>query len=427
MFLSARLVTAEVDGAEYADQTRLLGIGLSDGTGIAGASWRDDNLDVSNIIEWRENDECLVFLNGAGSGNKEAEANYVSSDSDGDGFIINWTDAPPAAYEIDYLAISEDIIADYHLFPMQYDVFALTLGTEAFTGFGFQPDAALFFGFGGTNEGAAGRAGFNLGAARSPTMRGSAGHSQRDALGTTNVSKGGSDQRAYNHLAFAGFHGAFDLESFDADGLTINQTEALGNAANAGVVYGLALKFAAGADMSVYAELTPTTATTVARTDLGFTPEALFAFSHGSVPITAGTGIGTEDERNNVAFADATSYGVIVGTGIDAGTFSREKRRHDRSHFILLPNAATGATLESATVALDADGYTLDFDAANEFQREIIVVAFGVTASEETTGQIKVHDGSSFTPKPVKVYNGSSWETKPLKIYNSSSWEETSY
>lgn len=44
-----------------------------------------------------------------------------------------------------------------------------------------------------------------------------------------------------------------------------------------------------------------------------------------------------------------------------------------------------------------------------------------------STGQMKVYDGSMWTPKPVKVWDGGSWQVKPAKVWDGSSWVETTY
>ena len=41
------------------------------------------------------------------------------------------------------------------------------------------------------------------------------------------------------------------------------------------------------------------------------------------------------------------------------------------------------------------------------------------------SGEIKVHNGSSFNWKPIKVWNGSAWVVKPLKFWNGSAWKLT--
>lgn len=48
-------------------------------------------------------------------------------------------------------------------------------------------------------------------------------------------------------------------------------------------------------------------------------------------------------------------------------------------------------------------------------------------STSATTGQMKVHDGTSFVPKPVKVWNGTSWEVKPTKHWDGSAWTATVY
>lgn len=41
------------------------------------------------------------------------------------------------------------------------------------------------------------------------------------------------------------------------------------------------------------------------------------------------------------------------------------------------------------------------------------------------SGEIKVHNGSSFNWKSIKVWNGSAWVVKPLKFWNGTEWKLT--
>lgn len=50
-----------------------------------------------------------------------------------------------------------------------------------------------------------------------------------------------------------------------------------------------------------------------------------------------------------------------------------------------------------------------------------------ILAATATTGQIKVHNGTTFVAKPAKVWNGTSWVTKPVKVWNGTSWVTTNY
>ena len=49
------------------------------------------------------------------------------------------------------------------------------------------------------------------------------------------------------------------------------------------------------------------------------------------------------------------------------------------------------------------------------------------SVASSVSGQIKVHNGSTFVAKPVKVWNGTAFVTKPLKVWNGSAWVTTPY
>lgn len=50
-----------------------------------------------------------------------------------------------------------------------------------------------------------------------------------------------------------------------------------------------------------------------------------------------------------------------------------------------------------------------------------------ILAATTTTGQVKVHNGTSFVAKPVKVWNGTTWVVKPVKTWNGTTWVTTPY
>lgn len=98
------------------------------------------------------------------------------------------------------------------------------------------------------------------------------------------------------------------------------------------------------------------------------------------------------------------------------------------------PDTANGWT------GLDANSYLmLEYKIFNSAQTNLVVPNMTNTSnngrvcaalrkhSAGATGQIKVHNGTTFVPKPVKYWNGSSWVTKPLKYWDGSSWITTPY
>lgn len=40
----------------------------------------------------------------------------------------------------------------------------------------------------------------------------------------------------------------------------------------------------------------------------------------------------------------------------------------------------------------------------------------------QSSGRLKVWDGSAWAKHPVKVWNGSTWVTCPLKVWNGTAW-----
>jgi hypothetical protein len=99
-----------------------------------------------------------------------------------------------------------------------------------------------------------------------------------------------------------------------------------------------------------------------------------------------------------------------VGSGFSSTGASR----------IASPNLAIGSEFRST------NDTTVDMNAgANSIPWAGIAVE--IKQAVTATGNVKVHNGTTFVAKPAKVWNGSSHVTKPAKVYNGSTWVVTSY
>lgn len=176
----------------------------------------DHNLATSDTSRLQRTDACIIST--IGSGAIAGEADFVSMDADG--FTINWSNADAVA--IFYIALQGG----------QYAVGTLNsqTGTGNFseTGVGFQPTAGIFQSFLNAASGSL-VAGLKIsaGIATSSTERFVRGAVSEDAQGTSDTDSFQDDGLIYQNYDFAqSVDGAMDFVSWDADGFTLDQTDA---------------------------------------------------------------------------------------------------------------------------------------------------------------------------------------------------------
>ncbi|WP_192378810.1 hypothetical protein [Rhodococcus rhodochrous] len=122
---------------------------------------------------------------------------------------------------------------------------------------------------------------------------------------------------------------------------------------------------------------------------------------------------------------DGTSWGVRIGahrtaTDLLSSALTGYAVRSDLNHTAMLSDSAGGITNGGFTqnTSVNATGANRTYN---------IGLIYTPGEQVETSGQIKVFDGSEFAPKPVKVWNGTEWVTKPVKRWDGSNWVETNY
>lgn len=96
-----------------------------------------DNRNRSDQGRRYSSNNCIIFLTGGGPPNLEAQATFVSFDTNG--FTINWITGSANQYIIHYIALGGDIQARSGNFNL-----TATGGIQSITGVGFQPDFVLF-------------------------------------------------------------------------------------------------------------------------------------------------------------------------------------------------------------------------------------------------------------------------------------------
>jgi hypothetical protein len=344
-----------------------IGIGAASGATEEGAVWATA-LDASATSSTRKRqiDGCLTIVSNTGT--LLIEADLTSFDADG--FTLDFTTASGSAHIIRYLALGGDLTnAKVGRFA------AITSGgpTQAVTGVGFQPDAALFF---WVDENTAPptsstQAHIGMGAASGATSEGTAVYGNRNAVNPTQLARTLRTDRCIfgltNPLAESC---SADLTSFNADGFTLTWST-LPPVAN--IIFYVALK---GARFKVGSETQRTSVGTKATTGVGFQPNACLFWGVNRV---VGATIDTTSTDMGLSIgamrSDGQSAAVFAG-GQDATTPSDEDQSTVGN--IALRHAANGATTaESIFSAYGADGFTLNWTVADATAREFLYLALG--------------------------------------------------
>ncbi len=323
----------------------------------------DDNAATINAGKTSSAALCITML-ATGSPGTDATADLVSLD--GDGFTVNWTDAPAAASIINYVAL-----AGPELTGVKAGTFspATATGNQAVTGVGFQPDLLMMFSTIDTGGGPDAK--FTFGAASSPTARGALTVGSDDGVADSVTWRYQRTDRCLclPHITAAdSIEAEADLVSFNTDGFTLNWLTAL--ATGGRTVHYLALK---GGRFRVGAETQKTSTGTKATTGLGFGPTAMLFLG---VNAEASATLDTAGDKLMLGASDGTHNAAVWAESVDGQATSNTNRGLSTTRAIL--HATSDSTTDAeATITFDGDGFTADWTAADAVPREFLWIALG--------------------------------------------------
>ena len=238
-----------------------------------------------------------------------------------------------------------------------------TTGNQSVVGVGFQPNALLMWSSGAATTGFSDGVGLSVGVAASSSEQAACAINIRDGFAS------GSDTSRYGNTgiiasqvdtAGSAVTASAALVSFDGDGFTLNWTQA---PASALIHNYLAV---ATQDSYVGSFNTPTSASSVQVSGVGFMPDAVILLSVGATGLTVGTsaelsvgmtsGI-NEDWCTHISDPDAQATTQVVSQGTNKA--------------LVAAGGAMVATLQS----FDADGFSLAFSAAPGTARKVFYLA----------------------------------------------------
>lgn len=340
------------------------GVGVSSSDRRATDNFSLDAQTSSSNNAAQSNTRCIYFIGGS------TQADYVGPLADG--FEINITATLGTAFIVNYLALGGDDLTNVKtgFLPAK-----TTTGNEAYTGFGFQPDAMLFFcakysspeTFDTATNGA-----WSFGMASSATDRGAIAWRSRNGSNPSVVKHRQSKAKVGISLTDTGVFTECDLVSFDSDGCMLNFTTAGGSA---DILYYLALK---GPRFKVSSFNQATSTGNQGLTGAGFTPKASLMISANDIAanddstlndagISIGAATGTS-ERGSIWAGDTHNVSPAVS-----------KSNLDRTKLIKLITVGATPTVNAAAdhVSFEPDGQIINNTTVDATSREVLVLWMG--------------------------------------------------
>lgn len=345
-----------------ANANSCIGMAVSSSSRIAVSSSSADAANPFNSDRGTDNTKCVKLIDSSAA--TLLAADLVTLDVDG--FTLNWTTVQASGYVVSVLCLGGTDLTN--VFIKEFTSNTGT-GAQALTGVGFQPDAVFFVTQGLTSAATTGAFGIpSFGFANSTA---SAAIGLRMENATTNAFQTSrTDKVITSPLNGTDNNYEASLSAFGADGFTINWSTAAGSAR---YIWALCLK---GGSYKVGAITQKTSTGTQATTGVGFQPTGLLLMSNG----TTSVGVTTNAELSIGAGDSATSrfstwYGITHSSNPSAADMDNATDMILEQMTAGTPSTESSADLDS----LDADGFTLDFTAADAVARNIFYMAFGNT------------------------------------------------
>ncbi|MFQ5779711.1 MAG: hypothetical protein ACE5HN_02850 [Nitrospiria bacterium] len=310
----------------------------------------------------RSESNMILLLSGGPFPTLIAQAELTSFDADG--FTINWTTNDANAYLIHYIALGGDIT------NALAGTFTLTrtVGNQAVTGVGFQPDSIMtLWGFTEPVDTSVEDAAIGIGFARSATARGAMVYASPDNKDYFEKRWQQRTDAAILLLAPDDVpptqDAIVDLVSMDADGFTVNKSD---DPKDPTPIFFLALK---GGRHNVGAFNQPTVTGNQATTGVGFQPEQLIlagfnlaatqALSLGGAVSFGAAGSSTE--RGGIWFQDSSDFDPIEANMYTA-----------TSDTLTLADGPSTVDARADFVQFDPDGFTLNWQTADATARQTL-------------------------------------------------------
>ena len=344
------------------------------GAGISSTNRRcigfksQDGVTTTNPDSRQDNTKCFTLLDP--NTGVLAAADLVSLDADG--FTVNITTAPASGRLVGYLALGGDDMSNVG--SGQF-LGSASVGNQAVTGVGFQPDCVIFFTMADDNAPPSDRVNTEgvMGFATSSTARGVTQLWDRNGQTTSETSNYQRTVRCISAMtnADAIFYEA-DFVSFDADGFTVNWITA-GDGAR--YIHYVAFK---GGQYFAGSFNSQTATGNFSVTGTGFQPTGVIFMSMLNA---AATTVQQGMQYSLGAASSSTARFATFGDSEDAVTTTDTDTAFSATRVYLNYDFAQTLEGDADFVSFDSDGFTLNQTDADPTGNQVLYLAFGNTAS----------------------------------------------
>lgn len=342
------------------------GAGVSSTSRFAVMSASLDAVTTSDANRYHTNAHCILGINTAGTVVLEADLDSM----DGDGFTLDWTVVFNGAL-INYLALGGTALTA----AIKEVQSPTSTGAVAYTGVGFAPTALVLASIGSATAppSTATTGILGLGFASGLSAQGAASVASADNSGTSITQHGQQTDKGLHVISSIADTVLLsaDIDAFGSDGFTLDWTTVQ---ASARYVWVICL---AGAAVKV-GEISQATGTgDQATSGVGFSPNALLLMSANDATdqvvaanarLSFGGGV-SSSSRSSVWLGDTNGAAITIGS-----------RDLDRTKIIkMLTEAGATPTTDAAAdlSSFGADGFTLNWTAADATARKILYMAIG--------------------------------------------------
>lgn len=367
--------TRTADGVQ-ADMQMGVGAGISS---TERMTWEYNSEDAQGTTDTssKSSGTLCLMLNNPGSQTADIEADLVSLDADG--FTVNITTAPTSAYRIGYFALGGTDLTNVDIGNFAA---SNSTGNQSVTGVGFQPDGIIFLNNQRTSFSGGGDVRQCMGFATSSSERGCIGAFSENGIVTSNTTR---HQRTNACIIVLGTTGAeiglADFVSFDADGFTVNWSNA-----NDALIGYIAFK---GGQYFVGSLTTQTSTGNFAETGVGFQGEAGIFASFCNV---ADAGLVSHLDMS-IGIVTGSANRFVIG-GWDLGGQATSSVDGSQNDGLVYEHYDYSQIVEAAAdfVSWGSDGFTLNMTNSEPATgKEVIYMIFGDAAGAAATVPIIQH------------------------------------
>ncbi len=296
---------------------------------------------------------------------------------DADGFTIVIDEVFGRNLRVSFLALGGDDITDQ---VVQDFVSQNSLGLQAVTGVGFQPDFLIWHALGSGTAlpiGPGGNLQLTIAGMISAAQQGNWGAQARSGQGTSDANRHAENIEAFMTVGSGGgVNNRFEFDSMDADGFTVNHTEADDDRVNF-----LAMQ---GGDYAIGQLLTRTDGADIVVSGLGFKPAAVLFVSHNgaedAVNVSQTDGVMSVGVAISPTEREVQGYWSVDGLGTSRVATAIE---FDAVYFRAVKAASPTIDGLMDLKSMDADGFTCVMDNPDPSAAFVLFFAFGPAEAED--------------------------------------------